>query len=106
MVEPGQAGDDHAPVSASPVYPSPGIAWHDEVERKSLLAVTKLSTTWKQLNKYREELRTRLDGQTPGSVVSKEEWDLWKSIHAVAQSVLSWEQGIPEADNAEERVAD
>lgn len=107
-VEPDQGGADPAPVSASPVYSAPAIEWHDEIQRKSLLAATKLSTTWKQLNKSREELRARLDGQTPTpeSVVSEEEWKLWKSIHAVTQSVLSWEQGIPEADNAEERVAD
>lgn len=105
-LEPGQTGDEPATVSASPVYSAPVVEWHDEVQRRSLAAVSKLSTTWKQLNKYREDLRERLDGQTPESVVGKDEWDLLKSINAVVQSILSWQNGIPEEETPGERVAD
>jgi ParB family transcriptional regulator, chromosome partitioning protein len=105
-LEPGQTEDEPAAVLASPVYSAPVVEWHDEVQRKSLAAVSKLSTTWKQLNKYREDLRERLEDQTSESVVSKDEWDLLKSINAVVQSILSWQNGIPEEENPGERVAD
>lgn len=108
--EPGQTGDEGGSRPAIPVAAvasTPSIAWHDEVMRKSLLAESKLATIWKQLNKNREDLRERLNGHSPENVARQEEWDLWKSIHAVTQSVLSWEEkGVSQEESPDERVAD